>query len=652
MLEKKIMPPRTLSKSRLKLATECPTKLFYTGKEEEYADQSIEDTFLQALAEGGFQVGELAKAYHPGGHDIKTLNHEESLAQTNELLKQEEVTIFEAAVAYEDLFIRVDVLRKQGNVFDLVEVKAKSFDDVEEFTAKRSGKVSSEWFPYLIDVAFQEYVLRRAFPEAIIRPYLMLADKNACASVDGLNQYFKIRSKDGGKRTEAFMVGDCSRDALGDPVLIEVDVREYVKVLQAESYQIGGQVFNFEDYVGFLSEKYVADQKIPPQINCKECAACTFRTTSDDEAAGKKSGFKECWREALNFSDADFQTPSVMDIWNFRSKQEFLDSGRFFMRDLSESDFDTDKQTGARQWMQVQKTLAADLEPWIDVDGLRREMSQWTWPLHFIDFETSAVALPFTKGRRPYEVVAFQFSHHLAREDGRVEHTGEFINIEPGTFPNFEFVRALKAELSKDNGTIFRYAHHENTVLNQIIRQLEDSEEPDRAELIDWIRTITSDKKSRWVGSRAMVDLLELVKKHYYQIDMGGSNSIKQVLPSILRNSAHLQETYGSPGYKSRNFPDGMAWVVRDDCGQIKDPYKLLPPVIDGVSESEIEKVKTDGVVADGGAAMTAYAQLQFTDVPVFKREAIRQALLRYCELDTLAMVMIWQAWVAWIDNV
>ena len=58
-----------LTKTRFKLATECPTKLFYTGKPE-YADQSSVDPFLKALAEGGFQVGELAKAYHPGGYEV------------------------------------------------------------------------------------------------------------------------------------------------------------------------------------------------------------------------------------------------------------------------------------------------------------------------------------------------------------------------------------------------------------------------------------------------------------------------------------------------------------------------------------------------------------------------------------------------------
>ena len=54
--------PRYLTKSRFKLGMECPTKLFYTGNPL-YPDKSIDDPFLLALADGGFQVGELAKQY-------------------------------------------------------------------------------------------------------------------------------------------------------------------------------------------------------------------------------------------------------------------------------------------------------------------------------------------------------------------------------------------------------------------------------------------------------------------------------------------------------------------------------------------------------------------------------------------------------------
>ena len=54
------MSKRYLTKSRFKLAIECPTKLYYTGKKE-YANNILDNPFLEALAEGGFQVGELAK---------------------------------------------------------------------------------------------------------------------------------------------------------------------------------------------------------------------------------------------------------------------------------------------------------------------------------------------------------------------------------------------------------------------------------------------------------------------------------------------------------------------------------------------------------------------------------------------------------------
>jgi hypothetical protein len=253
--------------------------------------------------------------------------------------------------------------------------------------------------------------------------------------------------------------------------------------------------------------------------------------------------------------------------------------------------------------------------------------------------------VPFNSGRRPYETIAFQFSHHIAHEDGRIEHADEYLNTAQGVFPNFDFVRALKAALEKDNGTIFRYAAHENSVLNQIAEQLAGAEAvPDRCELIEWIKTITHNSQTGWAGPRDMVDLCELVKKHYYQLDMGGSNSIKKVLPAILNSSVALQNKYSKPIYNSRNFTD-QVWIQKDSAGRVKDPYKLLPPIFADIPQDELDKMPADDNLADGGAAMTAYARMQFSDVPEAERQATCKALLRYCELDTLAMVMIWEAW-------
>lgn len=60
------------------------------------------------------------------------------------------------------------------------------------------------------------------------------------------------------------------------------------------------------------------------------------------------------------------------------------------------------------------------------------------------------------------------------------------MNTTPGVFPNFEFIRNLKAELETDEGSVFRYAAHENSFLNTIYKQLKNSEEPDREEWIGY----------------------------------------------------------------------------------------------------------------------------------------------------------------------
>jgi hypothetical protein len=49
-----------------------------------------------------------------------------------------------------------------------------------------------------------------------------------------------------------------------------------------------------------------------------------------------------------------------------------------------------------------------------------------------------------------------------------------------------------------------------------------------------------------------------------------------------------------------------------------------------------------DGI-ADGGMALTAYAKLQYVDMSEREREELTHGLKKYCELDTLAMVMIYE---------
>jgi hypothetical protein len=148
-----------------------------------------------------------------------------------------------------------------------------------------------------------------------------------------------------------------------------------------------------------------------------------------------------------------------------------------------------------------------------------------------------------------------------------------------------------------------------------------------------------------------MVDMLELVKRYYYDPNTRGSNSIKQVLPAMLNRSKYLQDKYSKPIYggegpiRSLNFPT-QRWVQFDQNGGVIDPYKLLPKMFEGISDKDFEKLMSDDdEMRDGGAAMMAYAKLQYEEMSDYEREEIRSALLRYCELDSLAMVMIYEGW-------
>ena len=216
----------------------------------------------------------------------------------------------------------------------------------------------------------------------------------------------------------------------------------------------------------------------------------------------------------------------------------------------------------------------------------------------------------------------------------------------------------MQKALSKDEGTIFKFATHENTILNAIRAQLKASDAPNKESLISFIESISHHTKKNpdtWIvqnrkqnqGTRDMVDLCKVVVKYYYNPHTFGSNSIKKVLPAVLKSSQFVQEKYSRPineiQVTSKNIPSDHIWLTVKN-GEIVDPYKTLPPVYDNINQDEIETRLSDMEnIDDGGAALTAYGKIQYTDMSVKEREDISDALKRYCELDTLAMVMIYE---------
>lgn len=682
---------RFLSKSNFKIALECPTKLDYVGKTD-YVNTNKSNDFLKALAEGGFQVGELAKLYYPDGEEVKDPKQLDQIAKTLELLQQENVTIFEATIQFGDWVARIDILDKVGNQIELIEVKSKSFDSRKGSSqvqwrsqpkpkgSTNPGQIKSDILPYLQDIAFQTMLVRKAFPHWEVTPYLMMADKSRKTSIDGLNQLFKIIKEYKGdqQRTHAEALPGTTLTSVGDSVLVKENVNEFVDEITSTTIKFPGGEDFFMRKAEEWAKAYADGKRIEASIG-KQCRKCEFYSANPDSQ--HKSGFHQCWNESTSVSYEELtKKRPVTELYHPAGGElDKLFANRIiWLSELDEEYFDEkDNLVGMnrqyRRYLQVfgqwDKTNSFEF----DKSLWRKISADFTYPLHFIDFEGSRPALPFLSGKAPYSQIGFQFSHHVMHKDGSIVHANEFLDITPGNDPTIGFIRELKNALCEpgmEKGTVFMWSPYENTMLNGIRSDLLEmklagASPVDVDDLIEFIESLTTRKNGNNLehsGARAMVDLNKIASQCFFHPDTNGRTSIKVTLPAVMKSSAFLKDFYSKPiygaseGIPSKNFPfsgtEGMIWWVPDGDGA-KNPYDLLPPIFSDMSQEELEaESEEEGEgIREGGAATTAYARMQFTDVSPKLREATHKALLRYCELDTLAMVMIFQAWNDWANN-
>lgn len=122
--------PVALSKSDFKVARECPTKLYY--KELHYPSTKDDDPYLDLLAKGGYTVEAIAKLLYPEGNALSyDGGSEASAALTKEAMATDNATLFEATFLSNGKLARTDSMKRDGTTLDLIEVKAKSYLDIE-----------------------------------------------------------------------------------------------------------------------------------------------------------------------------------------------------------------------------------------------------------------------------------------------------------------------------------------------------------------------------------------------------------------------------------------------------------------------------------------------------------------------------------------
>ena len=263
---------------------------------------------------------------------------------------------------------------------------------------------------------------------------------------------------------------------------------------------------------------------------------------------------------------------SVFNLYRmaFSKKLEYYHKGWIGYKDLYENaPIKNDKQL-----RQMEFVLKDRNDAYVDKEHISEFLDILSYPLYFLDFETMQPVIPEFVGTRPYAQVTFQYSlHYIEHEGGELKHK-EFLAIS-GTDPRRELAEQLCKDIPMNVCVTAYNKAFECTRLKELAEYF-----PDLAEHLLNIK-------------ENIVDLLVPFQSGwYYNRAMGGSFSIKSVLPAL--------------------FPD--------------DP--------------ELDYHNLEGV-HNGGEAMTIFPKIQYMEPEEQKKT--RENLLKYCQLDTYAMVKVWE---------
>jgi hypothetical protein len=626
--------PIYLTKSDLKTARSCTTKLYY--KKLGYPTGDRVDAYTRILADGNFIITKIAHLLFPEGIYVSAnLNSEESIAnavqETIAQLQKDDVVLFEPVLYAGHKLARADILIKKGDRIEIIEIRSKGFDSVAHenlvnyrslslFRNKKTGKVGGEWRYIIEDVAYQVGILQEMLTEylpelkAEISPYLLVPDRAKTTAIDHLASYFQIQKSSTHRNSfskfngiDISFSGDVDeilRDRLLTQVSIASEVTELIEPTLAQA----------QIYIDYLIQR-------SPEIFApigKNCKGCEYRASDRDS----RDGFRECWGDLADVENhvldlyqmgriGGNETPLVNEL--IQQKQVSM-----FHVPLEELN---DYTYGYRQLIQIEYTQKN--KEWIS-EHLPKIIQQVEYPIHFIDFETSRMAVPYRAGMKPFEQVAFQWSCHTIAEPDAPPVQKEWLDLE-NTFPNFQFAESLM-ECLGDRGTILTWATHENSVLRDIYYQMEALDYRNPALQVWLANTAKLGNK----GKSHLVDMNALTLKHYFHPLMKGRTSLKCVLPSVWKTNPYLHEI---PYFKE---------YYREVDGEILSPYEVLPQLQIG------DRIQ---VVNEGAGAMLAYQDLMYGEnrdqgsVNQAVRSQWKELLYQYCRLDTMAMVIIWKHW-------
>ena len=430
-----------------------------------------------------------------------------------------------------------------------------------------------------------------------------------------LNQYSKVGKYPHDLAFQRFVIEHRLRQ-LGD----NRPVNYYLAVLNSEYIYDGaidenGQcVYNTidgQEIITFLDLNEITkayQAKILEEIACLNSYIATPHDVNNKVAVGKHCAWGEnteclfwnyCFQKLRKVPDTNsankyLNSNQSFKAWGIKGKYQLINEGYYKLDDVP------------LEWLKNQKHLIQrdcydNGTEYVDEEKMKYWFDQLEYPIYHFDFEGFPCPLPRFKGESPYRQSVFEFSLHIEREPGVCDKEKDnFI------FLSKEFHTDERKELAKAIVDHFEY-YEDGSLKGTMLAQFTAYEKGRLEELAALYPEYSAKLLAIRDKTADLLDLLRTNKElyrsefpegaeviNYYHKDLSGSYSIKKTLPVLVPSLT----------YKGMDVGNGVqAYIAYINYDSDQPTFNTL-------------KTKTER----------------------------REALKRYCQQDTWAMVEILRA--------
>jgi len=245
----------------------------------------------------------------------------------------------------------------------------------------------------------------------------------------------------------------------------------------------------------------------------KNCHDCEFKKTV-------------CWQGITE--------PTIYDVVNTRKIPTLEALGVFYVSDIPRG---FDLSATDRRHVNCINGKAVN----VDRVAISRMLERLEYPIHFLDFESVAVAVPLFDGIHPWERLPFQYSLHILEDSGEMTHR-EYLH-EEFSDPSEQLVERLLDDIGPAGSVVVYHAQMESGVLKDLAERF-----PERAERLLQV-------------SARIWDLEKVFLKNYRHWKFGSKSSIKVVLPVLVPALSYETEDISDGGDAS------LSWIEMLESG-------------------------------------------------------------------------------------